>query len=93
MTELIKANNYTWATLNGALYATSSRLCKDVEYVAQVPEEYKDAAMMAYKNEETNQDFLMFLKATKSPIRYNLEKSIFEKMVSTGDDRWEWREY
>ena len=79
--------------INGSLFVVKHNPYKDVGYLSKIPDEYKEADIMAYKDEKTNQDFVMLLIATKRPIRFNMDKKIFEKMESTANDRWEWRKY
>ena len=95
-----KAGNYFWDIYENELIKVHSRLRENfgMEFVANLPEEYQGTgllkpSMMAYRDDKTGKEYIMFIKSDAMPIRWNIEKNRFEKMVSTDDDRWEWRKY
>lgn len=95
-----KAGGSFWDLNDNQLVKFPTRITQyfEMEFVAELPREYRGdgllkPAMLAYKDDRTGKDYLMFIKATEMPIRFNIEKNRFEKMESTADDRWEWRKY
>ena len=69
-----------WDTCDGKLYNAPNKISSrdGLTFVAEVPEEYKDASPMTYLNERTGKPYIMFVKAGKYPLRYNIEENLFE---------------
>ena len=92
-----KAGNNFWDLDNNNLIKFPSRITKPfgIEFVAELPEELqgdKRLGMVAHKD-DAGKDYIIFVRVDGYPMRFNIEKNIFEKMESTDDGRWEWREY
>ena len=76
-----------WDTCDGKLYNAPNKISSrdGLTFVAEIPNEYKDASAMTYLNERTGKSYIMFVKANKYPLRYDIIKGVFETLEQYKD--------
>ena len=83
-----------WDTCDGKLYNAPNKISSrdGLTLVAEIPNEYKDASPMTYHNERTGKNYIMFVKANKYPLRYDILDNVFETLEQYKDGV-QWSKY